>query len=487
MKTFDAERDAERELLEHLVLDFRQMTQFAAQPWVFERGEGVRLQDDTGKWYLDGLSGVFVTSLGYGNERVLGAAIEQLRKLHFAPPLHGTTRPALELAARLRRLAPEGMRDGPRPGSGAAGRNGTGAAPAPAAPAAGASSGGVAVKLLSGGSEATEAAMKLARQYWKQAGHPRKYKIVGRYGGYHGATMGALSATGSWERKSVFEPLVAGFLHHHPPHVLRDLLRQLGSCPSDAEVGVASARLLERTIEAEDPETVAAVIVEPVSVSSAGFAVPHPEYYRVLRETCDRLGVLLIFDEIITGFGRLGEWFGAQYAGVAPDLLCCGKGMGGGYAPLAAVLIAGSVWDAFLGLPEERLEFHHGHTFGGNPVAAAVGCAAVDEIEARDLIGNARRVGSHLRSRLEALAREFPDVIGDVRGAGLLQGFEFDAGRFPKSERPGKRFEALAREHGLLARCGDEFVAFAPPLVTERAELDEMLDVATDCLHELAD
>jgi adenosylmethionine-8-amino-7-oxononanoate aminotransferase len=498
MKTFDAERDAERELLEHLVLDFRQMTQFAAQPWVFERGEGVRLQDDTGKWYLDGLSGVFVTSLGYGNERVLGAAIEQLRRLHFAPPLHGTTRPALDLAARLRRLAPAGMRGGPRPGSGAAGHNGAGTATATAAaaavapngaaaPSSGAEAPGVAVKLLSGGSEATEAAMKLARQYWKQAGHPRKYKIVGRYGGYHGATMGALSATGSWERKSVFEPLVPGFLHHHPPPVLRDLMRQLGQDPSDAEVGAASARLLERTIEAEDPETVAAVIVEPVSVSSAGFTVPHPEYYRVLREACDRLGVLLIFDEIITGFGRLGEWFGAGYTGVAPDLLCCGKGMGGGYAPLAAVLIAGPVWDAFLGLPEERLEFHHGHTFGGNPVAAAVGCAAVDEIEARDLIGNARRIGGHLRSRLEALAREFPDVIGDVRGAGLLQGFEFDAARYPRSGRPGKRFEALAREHGLLARCGDEFVAFAPPLVTERAELDEMLDVATDCLHELAD
>jgi adenosylmethionine-8-amino-7-oxononanoate aminotransferase len=280
---------------------------------------------------------------------------------------------------------------------------------------------------------------------------------------------------------------VPGFLHHQPPHVLRDLMRQLGQDLSDAAAGVASARLVERMIEAEDPETVAAVIVEPVSVSSAGFAVPHPEYYRVLRETCDRLGVLLIFDEIITGFGRLGEWFGAQYTGVAPDLLCCGKGMGGGYAPLAAVLIAGPVWDAFLGLPEERLEFHHGHTFGGNPVAAAVGCAAVDEIEARDLIGNARRVGGHLRARLEALAREFPDVIGEVRGAGLLQGFEFDAGRYPRSGRPGKRFEALAREHGLLARCGDEFVAFAPPLVTARAELDEMLDVATDCLHELAD
>jgi adenosylmethionine-8-amino-7-oxononanoate aminotransferase len=446
------------------------MTQFAAAPWIFERGEGVRLQDDTGKWYLDGLSGIFVTSLGYGNQRVFEAAVEQLRQLHFAPPLHGTTRPALDLATRLRRLAPRAMRD-----EGGAG-------------------GGVAVKLLSGGSEATEAALKLARQYWKQAGHPRKYKIIGRYGGYHGGTLGALSATGSWERKSVYEPLVAGVLHHHPPQVIRDLFASLGEPGGPAEgflsdevCGVASARLVERMIEAEDPESVAAVIVEPISVSSAGFVVPHPAYYRALRAACDRHGVLLIYDEVITGFGRLGEWFGADYVGVAPDLLCCGKGMGGGYAPLAAVLISERVWGAFLGDPAERLEFHHGHTFAGNPVAAAVGCAAIDEIESRDLVGQARREGAHLRARLEALAREFPDVIGDVRGAGLLQGFEFHRERYPKAGRPGKRFEALAKERGLIARCGDEFVAFAPPLVTARAELDEMLDVATDSLHALAD
>ena len=451
----------ERTLLEHLVLDFRQMTQFAQEPWVFTRGEGVRFQDESGAWYLDGLSGVFVNSLGYGNERVLGAAIEQLRTLHFAPPLNGTTRPAMRAGGPpARRLAPAPMR----------GRNGVG------------------IKLLSGGSEATEAALKIARQYWKQAGHPRKYKVVARYGGYHGGTMGALSATGSWERKSVFEPLVPGFLHHHPPHAFRDLAGVLGTAPTDEECALASARLLERTIEAEDPETVAAVIVEPISVSSAGFAVPHPAYFRELRATCDRHDVLLIFDEIITGFGRLGEWFGADYLGVAPDLLCCGKGMGGGYAPLSAVLISGPVWEAFLGEPGERLEFHHGHTFGGQSGRRRRwGAPAIDEIEARDLVGQARRQGAHMRARLEALAREFPDAIGEVRGAGLLQGFEFNAQRFPRADRPGKRFEALARERGLLARCGDEFVAFAPPLVIERAELDELLDVSTDCLHALAD
>jgi adenosylmethionine-8-amino-7-oxononanoate aminotransferase len=325
--------------------------------------------------------------------------------------------------------------------------------------------------------------MKLARQYWKQAGHPRKYKVVARYGGYHGGTMGALSATGGWERKSVFEPLVPGFIHHHPPHVLRDVF---GTQMDATAAGVASARLLERTIEAEDPETVAAVIVEPISISSAGYVVPPREYFQIVRAACDRHSVLLIYDEIVTGFGRLGEWFGADYLGVVPDLLCCGKGMGGGYAPLSAVLIAGRVWEAFLGEPGERKEFHHGHTFAGNPVAAAAGCAAIDEIESRDLIGHARREGAQLRAGLEALQREFPDAIQDVRGAGLLQGFEFASQRYPKAAKPGKRFEALARERGLLARCGDEYVAFAPPLVTERADLNEILDVTTACLHEIA-
>jgi adenosylmethionine-8-amino-7-oxononanoate aminotransferase len=445
----------DKDLLRHVILDFRQMAQFAEEPWVFTRGEGVKIQDSTGKWYLDGLSGVFVNSLGYGNRRVLDAAVNQLREMHFAPPLHGTTQPALDLGARLRRLAPRAMQGEHGPG----------------------------IKILSGGSEATEAAMKLARQYWKQADHPRKYKIIARYGGYHGGTMGALSATGGWERKSVFEPLVTGFLHHHPPAVFRDLF---GRDLTLEECGVASAKLVERTIESEDPETVAAVIVEPISISSAGYVVPPPEYFQVLRAACDKHDVLLIYDEIITGFGRLGEWFGADYFGVAPDLLCCGKGMGGGYAPVSAVLIAGKVWEAFLGDPAARREFHHGHTFAGNPVAAAVGCAAIDEIEARDLIGHARRQGEHLRARLDALRREYPDVIGDVRGAGFLQGFEFAPERLPRSGRPGKRFEALAKERGLLARCGEEYVAFAPPLVADRADLDAMLDVATDCLHELA-
>ncbi len=434
--------------LEHIVLDFMQMQEFARDPFVIDHGEGIRVTDSQGKRYIDGLSGVFVASLGYGNRAVIDAMTEQLQRLHFALPLHATTPPALALAEEIRsHWAPESL--------------GT-------------------VKLLSGGSEATEAAMKLARQYHAQAGHPRKYKIISKYGGYHGATMGALSASGGWERKSVFEPLGTGFLHVHPPYCYR--------CPFDQQYGscaITCAKLIERTIGAEDPETVAAVIMEPVSVSSAGYVVPPPEFFAILRETCDRHNVLLIFDEIITGFGRLGRNFGADHYGVVPDLLCCGKGMSGGYAPLAAVLIADRIQEAFLGAAEERREFHHGHTFGGNPVAAAAGLAALREMRDNDLVRNAAQQGAYLRERLEKIA-ERSCIIGEVRGAGLLQGFELvrdhRTGEPFAGEQPGKVFDRLARERGLLLRCGSEFVVFAPPLIVSRADIDEMCAITEECL-----
>ena len=444
-------------LLDHMVLDFRQMSAFAEEPWILVRGEGVRLQDQEGRWYLDGLSGVFVAGLGYGNERVITAATDQLHSLHLSPPLHGTTPPAIGLARRLRELAPSGMRD----------EHGV----------------GVAVKLLSGGSEATETALKLARQYHKQANHPRKYKLIGRYGGYHGGTMGALSASGGWERRSVFEPLVSGVLHTHPPFCQQcpfDKTYDSGAC------GITCARIIERTIEAEDSETVAAVIVEPMSISSSGFVVPPREYFSVLRAACDKHNVLLIFDEVITGFGRLGTWFGANYYDVAPDLLACGKGMSGGYAPLAAVLIANRIWEAFLGDSKSRREFHHGHTFAGNPVSCAVGIAALTEYQDRDLVAQAAKLGTRLRETLEDYEREFPFIKG-VRGAGLLQGFDFAVDTWPESvEPPGKRFEALARERGLIARCANTFIGFAPPLVMQTAELDELCDITKTCLQQMA-
>jgi len=435
-----------RETVPHLFLDFMQMREFAKDPLVFVGGEGIRLTDSTGRQYIDGLSGVFVTSLGHGNLPVIEAMTAQAQQLAFAPPLHSTTLPALKLTEWLLKIGPEGVS---------------------------------AVKLLSGGSEATEAAMKLSRQYHQQTGHPRKYKIIGRYRGYHGATMGALSAGGGRDRKSPFEPLGAGFLHAHPPFCYR--------CPFDQTYpgcGRTCVTLIDRTIEAEDPDTVAAVIVEPITLSGAAFVVPPPDYLPRLREVCTRHNVVLIYDEIITGFGRLGEMFASQYYHAAPDITCCGKGMSGGYAPLSAILIRDRIADAFYGEAGERREFHHGHTYGGNPVACAAGVAAITQLVERDIVANARRQGERLRARLQEMGERCP-IIGDVRGAGLLQGVEFVADRATGAPlrpgiRPGKIVERACRDRGLLLRCGDDFAVVAPPLVTTTRDIDEICDVLAE-------
>jgi adenosylmethionine-8-amino-7-oxononanoate aminotransferase len=431
-----------------LFLDFMQMQQFAKNPLVFAEGKGIRLTDSEGKRYIDGLSGVFVTSLGHGNKPVIDAMSEQLKRLAFAPPLHSTTAPALELTQLLLQVAPPGV---------------------------------TALKFLSGGSEATEAAMKLTRQYHQQSGNPRKYKIVSRYGAYHGGTMGALSAGGGRERKSVYEPLGVGFIHVHPPHCYR--------CPFDQtypSCGRTCVGLIDKTIEAEDTATVAAVIVEPISISSAGFMVPPPDYLPRLREICDRHNIVLIYDEIITGFGRLGTMFGSEYFKAPPDITCCGKGMSGGYAPLAAILIRDRIAATFYGEDEDNVQFHHGHTYAGNPVACAAGVAAMTQLIEGKLVDNARKQGERLRQRLLELA-ERHKIIGDVRGAGLLQGVEFTKNRdtkerFPAKVRPGKIVEREARARGLLFRCGNDFAAFAPPLVVTAEEIDEMTGILGESL-----
>jgi adenosylmethionine-8-amino-7-oxononanoate aminotransferase len=258
---------------------------------------------------------------------------------------------------------------------------------------------------------------------------------------------------------------------------------------SENDCGNICASIVDKTIVAEDPATVAAIIMEPISISSAGFVVPPPQFFKLLREYCDRHDILLIFDEIITGFGRLGTNFGADYYGVVPDLIACGKGMSSGYAPLAAVLIQQKVNDAFLGTAEERIEFHHGHTFGGNPVACAAGLAAMKQIKEQNLVEHSRLMGEKMRARLEAMRATYP-MIGDVRGAGLLQGVELVADRdsraaYDPSVKPGKMVERAARERGLIFRCATDYVAFSPPLVSTPADIDEMCDILDASLAEV--
>jgi adenosylmethionine-8-amino-7-oxononanoate aminotransferase len=423
-----------------LMVDFVQMKGFGEDPLILERGEGIRVWDVFGKAYIDGLSGVFTVNLGHGIAELADVAAEQAKRIAFTAPTMATNPRALELAELLIAITP------PRY---------------------------TTVKFFSGGSEATEAAIKLARQYWQQAGYPRKYKVISRYRAYHGGTGFAMAASAQTEWKSKFEPFAPGFVHVTPP-----ARPGCAACRRAEGCTLACLDLVEEAIVNEHPDTVAAVIAEPVMLS-AGVHVPHPEYFPRLRDLCDRHGVLLIFDEIITGFGRTGRLFGAETVGAWPHILACGKGISGGYAPLSAILIDDAVARAFWGDPAEGVQFWAGHTFGGNPVACAVGIAAVRRLLDHDLVGNAERVGGYLADRLRDLASTRP-LVAEVRGVGMLRGVAF-------REPVGKAVYAAARRRGLLLRPGLDWVGVAPPLCTTREEADEVAALLADAIDAVAD
>jgi adenosylmethionine-8-amino-7-oxononanoate aminotransferase len=425
-----------------LMVDFVQMKAFGEDPLILTAGQGIRVQDDHGRWYVDGISGVFVNALGHGNQRVIQAATQQLNTLAFHAPLFSTNVPALQLAKLLLGIAPDGYST---------------------------------LKFFSGGAEANEAAIKMARQFAAQNGNGKKFKVLSHYRGYHGGTGHALAASGSPGWRSVYEPFAPGFIHIHPPFTYAARFGLDGEA-----LAAAAAALLEETIVLEGPETVAAFITEPIMLS-AGVRVPPRGYLERVRAVCDRYDILLIFDEIITGFGRTGQLFASNLFGVTPDLLCFGKGVSGGYAPLSGVMIQERVARTFWGDVDDNVQFRAGHTYAGNPVACAVGLAAVSELLERDLVDNARRMGERLQRGLSALAEKHECIL-EVRGEGLLLAIEFAQDRatrepFPESLKFGGRVHKAARQRGLLIREGPNFVVVAPPLVVTEAEVDEIVDL----------
>jgi adenosylmethionine-8-amino-7-oxononanoate aminotransferase len=427
-----------------------QMAEWSRQPLVMARADGVCYWDVHGKRYLDALSGIYVAAVGHNNRRVIEAVRRQLDTLHFSPPMHGTNPLAIQLANVLAELAPGDLST---------------------------------VKFQCGGAEVTEAAIKLARQYHKLTGVPGKYKIIGRYLSWHGSTMGSLSASGLKSRKTVNEPLAPGFLHVFPPTCYR--------CPFGkrySECGITCATLVGDAIEMEDPSTVAAVIVEPIG-HTGGIIDPPEEYLPLLREICDRHQVLLIFDEIITGIGRTGRMFAAETFGVVPDILCIGKGLGGGYAPLSAMICRRPLADAFWGPISQNPGFVEGHTFEGNPISCAAGLAVLQEILEHDLCANARKQGERLRAGFERLAKKH-GIIGDIRGKGLFQGIELV--RNPATKEPfpaalalGTRVGKCALAKGLLCRFDPHWIAFGPPLISTAEQIEEMLAILDASLAEV--
>ncbi len=435
----------------HILLDLRQMKSFCENPLVITEGKGIYLTDINGKRYIDGISGIYVVNIGHGNATVIEAIRKQQERISFVAPLHGVSDVTLRYVARLGDITPEGLKT---------------------------------LKLLSGGSEATETALKFSRQYHRQRGNPYKYKFIGLHKGYHGATLGALSATGiGGPRKSVFGPFLEGCCHIPPPLCFH--------CPyglKHPSCKLLCARMLENMIVGEGPESVAAFIIEPIG-NTGGIVTPPPEYLPMIREICTRHNVLLIFDEIITGFGRTGNWFAAQTFNTTPDLLCMGKGMSSGYAPLAGVAIKDDLYfSAFWGEDDANIHFAHGHTYGGNPIAAAAGLAALEVIEKEKLIANGQKTGDHIRRRLEMEVAKL-GILGQVRGKGCLIGVEFveDSSTmkpFAVERKFGKGVEKRLLNKGLILRCDPNWIAFGPPLITTLAQADEMVDIFIECVKE---
>ncbi|MGA8726321.1 MAG: aspartate aminotransferase family protein [Acidimicrobiales bacterium] len=436
----------------HLWMHFTRMTEggAAAIP-VIVRGEGVWVYDEHGKRYLDGLSGLFTSQIGHGRRDLAEAAARQARELAYFPVWSYAHPGAVELADRLSAITPGDCNR---------------------------------IFFTTGGSEAVESAWKLARQYFRLTGQPDRVKVISRNIAYHGTTMGALSITGLANIKTPFEPLVPGAIkvpntNFYRAKYFADDLEAFGRWAADT---------IEQAILIEGPETVAAVFLEPVQ-NAGGCFPPPPGYFERVREICDRYGVLLVSDEVICGFGRLGYWFGAERYEYRPDMITMAKGLTSGYSPLGALAVSDRLIEPFL----HGASFLHGITFAGHPVSTAVGLANLDAFEKDHVLEHVRSHEPRFRAALERLA-ELP-IVGDIRGAGYFWAVELVKDKETRETFDDEESERLLRgflssalyDAGLICRAddrGDPVVQLAPPLICGEEEFELMTSILHDVLTE---
>lgn len=409
---------------------------------VFDRGEGSLIYDVQGREYIDGIAGLWVVNAGHGRAAIAEAMGKQAARLAYASAANYTTVPAVKLAEMLAERTPGDLNR---------------------------------VFFCSGGSEAVESAIKIAKQVQAMRGFPRRYKIIARRGSYHGMTYGAMSLTQTRVEK-YFGPFMYGVSHVPHPNRYRSDFGVDGE-----QADIMAAKAIEQEIEYQDPETVAAVIGEPIS-TAAGVHVPSKVYWQMVREICDKHGVLLICDEVINGFGRTGKLFAQELFGIQGDIMTVAKGLSSGYAPIAAAIVSDRVFDIF----KEQKETPMGHllTFGGHPVASAAAVKNLEIFDKEKLVDRAEEMGAYLGARVEEL-RAHP-TIGDVRGVGMVWGAELVTSKQNKTQW-GKdapfirRLNELTIERGLVTRVWD-VLHFAPPLVITKAEIDRMLAIADEAL-----
>ncbi|MEM7772431.1 MAG: aminotransferase [Cyanobacteria bacterium P01_A01_bin.37] len=420
-----------------------------------QRGVGCYVTDTEGVEYFDGISGLWCVNVGYGRQELAEVAYEQMIDLAYFP-LTMSHEPGIRLAHKLLELL---------------GYEGK-------------------VFFSTSGSEANETAFKIARQYHAQtaaAGSGPRYKIISRYRGYHGHTMGALSATAQAERKLKYEPLVPGFLHVNPPYYYR-----FGDGQSEDVYNAACLKELEHTVQYEGAESIAAIIVEPI-ISGGGIIVPPDGYLQGVRDICDRTGILLIYDEVVNGFGRTGKMFGHQNWGVEPDIITFAKGLTSGYMPLAATVVKQHVFEAFLDEPGSDSHFRHISTYGGTPVCSAVGLRSIEILERERLSERAADMGEYLLGRFQRLL-DHPNV-GDVRGKGLLLGIELVTDKVSKTPLDNAAAASVPQhcmdKQVIIGRNTNTIPGFtnvlilAPPLVMTREDADHLVDTVCDAVFAL--
>jgi len=455
MTTFD-EADLQQKAKDHLWMHFtRQSVVEKSGAPIIVKGEGHHIWDSKGKKYIDGLSGLFVVNAGHGRERLADAAAKQAKELAFFPIWSYAHPSAIELADRLADYAPGDLNR---------------------------------VFFSTGGGEAVETAFKLAKYYWKLQGQPTKTKVISRFVAYHGTPQGALAITGIPAMKAMFEPVTPGGFRVPNTNAYR--AEEMGFPGGTEEAfGLWAANRIEEMIQFEGADTVAAVFLEPVQ-NSGGCFPPPKGYFQRVREICDKYDVLLVSDEVICAFGRIGHMFACDAYGYVPDMITCAKAMTSGYSPIGATIVSDKIYEPFR---HGTTAFYHGYTFGGHPVSSAVALENLNIFEEEKLNERVRENSPIFRSTLEKL-KDLP-IVGDVRGDGYFFGIELVKDRDTKTTFDDDESERLLRgflskalyDAGLYCRAddrGDPVIQLAPPLTIGPAEFDEIESILRGVLTE---
>ena len=425
-------------------MPFTANRQFKKAPRMFSRAKDMHYYTTDGREVLDGTAGLWCVNAGHCRPKIVEAIQEQAAELDYAPAFQMGHPKAFELANRLVEIAPEGLNH---------------------------------VLYTNSGSESVETALKVALAYHRVKGNGSKFRLIGRERGYHGVNFGGISVGGIVGNRKMFGTLLTGV--DHMPHT-HNLAKNAFSRGLPAH-GVELADELERIVTLHDASTIAAVIVEPVA-GSTGVLIPPAGYLQRLRDITKKHGILLIFDEVITGYGRLGTPFGADYFGVTPDIMVTAKGLTNGVIPMGAVLVSSEIHDAFMQGPEHVIEFMHGYTYSGNPMAAAAGLATLETYKEEGLLTRGAELGPYWEQALHSL-RDVPHVI-DIRNIGLVGAIELE----PIPGEPTKRaFSAFLKafEKGVLIRTTGDIIALSPPLIVEKSQIDQIVDTLRTVLSSL--